>query len=380
MSKSLLVKLLLLCSVGHTAVLPIIHIIGGLAYSFRILGLICITLLTVQCFPKSKPKYYFALLGLLVLCIVNILLTDTGITFDLFLSVFSVFSLLFLTIISSNIRVDNSLRKSIYQLSLLGTIVLTIHSFAPYSHFTGQFESIYLTYGFDNSNFAGITTFLLYCAVLIAANYKKKVILIFTLAIAGWLLYLILLTNCRSAFVAAILVPFAMILFGRYRLPNILLYLACAIPFIFVPFYLNFVDNATENVEIMGKGVASGREDVYQDYLERLEEDYQYVIGTFHSDPFTNAHNGPLSYFVSLGALGTVFAFFIIIDKLRRYNNQAASVNAKCAIFVILSVFIESCGEASLFLGGFPGIVYFFIFFVIGASDTKKLSLAKTTR
>lgn len=366
MPNTTLIRLLLLCSVCYIAVMPVFS--TEVTYIFRIPGLICIVLLAFQNYQHAYPKYRLPLLVIFILCMLNISMMHDQFTFDIVLSVFSVFCQLLLIIICSTIQVDNTLRKSIYRISLLGAAVLTIHSIAPYSNFTGTFTAIYLTYGFSNSNFAGITTFLIYSALCMTSDFNRKRSTFITLSVCCWLLYLIFLTNCRSALVAALLVPIAMIFLSRHRLPNLLLYIACIVPFIFVPLYLNFTDNITENVEVMGKGVVSGREIVFRLYLDRIEEDYQYIIGTFDHIPFHNAHNGPLSYFISIGAIGTLCVFGIWIDKLRRCNTLATSSNAKCAVFVILSVFIESCGEASLFLGGFPSIAYLFIFYVMAAS------------
>lgn len=371
MPNTALIRLLLLCGVGYIAVMPVFSTV--VTYIFRIPGLICIILLSLQNYQRAYPKYRLPLLVIFILCILNITMMNDQFTFDIVLSVFSVFCQLFLIIICSTIQVDNSLRKSIYRISLLGAAVLTIHSIAPYSNFTGTFTSIYLTYGFSNSNFAGITTFLIYSALFMTSDFNRIMAKILTFAVCSWLLYLIFLTNCRSALVAALLVPIAMMVLSKYRLPNILLFIACFVPFIFVPFYLNFTDNVTENVEVMGKGVVSGREVVFRMYLNRIEEEYQYLIGTFDHIPFHNAHNGPLSYFISIGAIGTLCVFGVWIDKLRRCNTLAKNSNAKCAVFVILAVFIESCGEASLFLGGFPSIVYLFIFYVMAASKNIRL-------
>lgn len=376
-----LIGWLLFLGVGYLLVLPYDSIV--LTYLFRIPALTIISLIIIQRFSSTKPKYLLPITIIIAVCIFNILrMTDDVFNFDIFLSIYSLFSLLLLIIISPTIRRTNKLRNIIAFWSIIAIVILTIHSIAPYSHLArnhhGQyFESPYMTFGYGNSNFAGIIALLIYCCIWSSASYKKLRSKIYISLIIGWTLFLIFQTNCRSAFAAALCIPVASFLFSKYKLPKWLLIITCLIPFLFVPFYMDFANDPAANTEVMGKNVLSGRQIIYQAHLDKLKYLEDYILGSFDNHPFNNAHNGPLSIFVSLGIVGTTAFFFIIINRLILDNKHVNTFQGKCAIYSILTIFIESCGEAHLFLGGFPSIIFIFIIFII-ASDNGDVCTTKS--
>ena len=48
-----------------------------------------------------------------------------------------------------------------------------------------------------------------------------------------------------------------------------------------------------------------------------------------------------------------------------RLNRSSSTYESRLAIFVLCACFIHSCGESALFLGGFPGISFMFVFYVL---------------
>lgn len=369
-----LVIWMLILNIGYLFVYPFNNIL--LTYIFRLPALMLIAFIIVKNYTYSFPKYVVPLLILGVLCLLNIIRCPDSLTFDLILSIASIYSLLLLVIVSPKISIGIRLRRHIFILSIITAMVLTLHAFAPYGHLARSHEGVifstpYLTFGFGNSNFAGINAFLVFSCIWISSSYNSFRSKLFTLLVSGWVLYMIFETNCRSAFAAALLVPIASIILRRFHLKNILLYIGCLIPFIFVPFYINFANDTDANVEVMGKSVVSGRQIVYQAYLDRMSDDIDYVVGTFAHKPFNNAHNAPLSIFVSLGAIGCFAFFYILINRLKLDNTLACSFTAKAAIYAIIAIYIESCGEASLFLGGFPCVILFFIIYVFASYNGK---------
>lgn len=370
-TNTLIITILLIMNLGYLAVFPLGN--AMLTYLFRIPALILIILLILRTYAFSRPKYQIPLILFGMACLTNIIRMRGIFTFDLFLSLFSVFCLLYLVIISSAITITPKLQRAIYVLSLWAALIMTIHFIMPYSHLARTHNGTtlfvrYLTFGYGNSNLAGIIAFLIYCSIWISASFKGFWNKAMTLLCSGWMLYLIFETNCRSAFAAAILVPLGTIIFSNHKFNNSFIYLACAVPFLFVPFYIKLAKNTSENIEIMGKGMISGRENVYAEYFDHLQDTTDWILGTFDNVPFANAHNGPLSIYVSIGIIGCISFFYIIINRLIRYNKIAKSHTAKAAIFSIIAIFIESCGESSLFLGGFASIIFIFLFFAFANS------------
>lgn len=365
---------MLILNIGYLFVLPFNDVL--LTYVFRIPALILIAIIIFKNYPYSYPKYRVSLFVIGLICIINILRAHNALSFDLVLSIISIYSLLLLAIISTTISIDKQFRKRIFILSCIAALILTFHSFAPYGHLGRSHEGIifstpYLTFGFGNSNFAGINAFLVFSCIWISSSFDTFKSKFFTILIAGWVLYMIFETNCRSAFAAALIVPLASVIFRNYKLKEWIIYIACIIPFIFVPFYINFASETNADIEVMGKSVVSGRQIVYQSYLDKLNESIDFVIGTFDNTPFNNAHNAPLSIFVSIGAVGCFAFFYILINRLIRDNRKAISFTSKAAIFALIAIFIESCGEASLFLGGFPCVIFFFLIYIFASCNDK---------
>lgn len=367
---------LLILNIGYLFVLPFNNVL--LTYVFRIPALALIVVLILRCYNFALQRYRASLFLLGFICILNSLRYIEDFSFSTVLSVFSLFALACLVIISPTITLTDRLKKWIYLLSVGAVLVLTFHCFAPYSHLSRTHEgriysAIYLTFGMGNSNFAGIVAFLAYSCVWITSSYENTKSKIITFLVAGWALYMIYETYCRSALAAALVIPLASFLLRNIKLNKWLLYAVCAIPFIFVPVYIYISEIASSGMgmEVMGKSVFSGRQFVYMSYIERLSDGVDYIFGTFIKGPFNNAHNGPLSIFVSVGILGCIVYYYIIINRLKLCNDEAEAFRSKAAIYVILAMFIESCGESSLFLGGMGSIVFFFIVYIYASANVQ---------
>lgn len=345
---------------------------NGLNYLFRIPSLLLIVYMIVGLYGRIKNNCFWAVLTLSLIIIFHFII-DTDINFDIFLACFSVIAFLLLVIISGGINVDDSLQKFVNKCSIISAFVLIGYALSPMSHLADYggyiMQCPYLTYGFNNSNYAGIITFLVNSMIFITMESagKKTKRLCYVLAII--LIYLTYLTNTRSALVASLLIPISGFVFSRFKFSNRLLFLLCLVPFLFVPFYIKLgLSGNADGAQIMGKSIMSGRQEVYMEFIETLRSDWYWLFGNLSENKFMNAHNGPLAIFVSVGVIGGLAFFFVVISKLLYANRTAVTLQNKVAVFVILASLINTCGEAALLLGGFPGVTYLFAFFVFATS------------
>lgn len=370
MSHKTIFKLLFLLSTIYLAALP--FKIMPLLYMLRIPSLLLIVMLVIKQYNKTQARFT---MSVMVMCGIFIFhfIVDTPITIELLVSAFSLVAYLLLIIISENFYIDQSTKKFINMCSIAAAMILLVYSQAPWGHkasFEGDvFITSYLTYGYDNSNFAGIVTLsvlsLIYITKDTAGKKTKFVCWIFELL----LFYCIYKTNTRSAFAVAILIPVFNILLHKIHLKNWFIAVICLIPFLFVPFYLYLSGTGgADNIQIMGKGAMSGRQFVYEEYLARLDETYEWIVGDFAGSKLHNAHNGPLAILTSTGILGCIAYFNIFLTKLFCANKRATSHLNRLAVFIIVACFLNTCGEAALLLGGFPLIIYLFTFFIFAYS------------
>jgi len=335
---------------------------------FRIPSLLIIVLLISQSYQRERYKCSFAIWSLLLIFGIHLLI-DTDITFDMLLSLFSIWAFLMLVIVSDTLSINVSTRKFINTCSIISALVLVAYYFSPIAHLSkphGEpMYGIYLTYGLDNSNYAGIITLLILCMLIITMEFGDKKRKVLCLLLELVLVYFIYLTNTRAALAAALFIPLVYVFFRKRSMPNIILFALCCIPALFVPFYMNLGESGNvEGQEIMGKSIMSGRDEVYQEYLSTLSDPFFILIGNLQENKFQNAHNGPLAILASSGIIGVLCYFYIYLSKLLRANLNAKSLHNKMAVFVILATLINTAGEAALLLGGFPSITYLFVFFV----------------
>lgn len=342
-------------------------------YIFRIPAMMLILYLVIMLYQYEKNKYITAFLGMYSVFVFHFI-TDTPVTFDIILATLSIFLYLYLIVVSDNVFLSIDNIKFINKCSIFTAFVLIAYSLSPMARIASYegyvFVNPYLTYGFDNSNYAGILTLLVFSMLFITRNAMGKKIRKLCLLLCVVLLYLIYETNTRSALAAAILVLFAEIIFYKRKMPQWLLLLLCSIPFAFVPLYLNLsASGAIDDTEVMGKSVMSGRAEVFENFMMTLSDSFYWTFGNLRVNTLKNAHNGPLAILASCGIVGFISYFYIFLSRLYRANKNVVSVTSKIAIFVLVACFINTSGEAALLLGGFPIVTYLFIFSVLSFSQ-----------
>lgn len=349
--------------------------ISATNYILRIPALIIIVMLISKLYSHTPRKCIFSITTLIVIFLLHFV-ADTPVTIDIFLSCFSLIAYLLLIIVSDTISLNQETYRFINSCSIVSALVLIGYSISPISHlatFEGYtYQSPYLTYGFDNSNYAGIVTLLVYSLLFLTKETAGKIVKKLCIFLGIILFYLIYQTNTRSALAVAILIPFLNLFFNRFTLKNWMLFLIVLIPFLFVPLYLQLgASGNAEDAQIMGKSIMSGRQFVYASYIEKIHSPYNWLVGNLSENKLMNAHNGPLAILASCGLLGCVSYFYIYFSKLFRANRLAKTHMNKIAVFIIAACFLNTCGEAALLLGGFPAITYLFAFFVFANSNNK---------
>lgn len=372
MSIDLILKLLILMSVGGLFSMPMPS--QDLFYCFKFPSAVLIIILIFKTYKKCCYKYKQSLFLIISILFINCLRSINEIEVETISSVLFFIIFIYLIIISDQISFSPSLKKWVYYCTLANNIILIYFSLSPVAHWNGHFFEEYLTFGFYNSNFAGIIAFIINSIFLVSGNTKKFWKKIFNYAIYLWMVYLIFQTNCRSAFVASLIILVLFFLFVKFRLPKTIIYLFLVVPVLFVPFYIEFAkEHEQERMEILGKGVVSGRQHVYKEVLSELEFQ-DILIGKISKGGVTNAHNAALSIFLALGIFGCIAFGYILCKVLLRDNENAVSRNAKIAIYAILASIIESCGEAVLFIGMYPIVIYMFFIFSYAGSDNNSKS------
>ena len=329
------------------------------------LPILCTVGLLFLCYILYGRYNIFELVGLagiIFIILFNYMWYEMPITAELLYHTAEFVSFVILIIASNAFTLNHKILSFTYYICALATLVLLAYSFSSFAHWDTKRYVEGLTLGFYNPNFTGIILFLLYSIIYMCRPKNYSVI---SFILIGILLYLIMQTHSRTTLLAALLVP-PLALFARNKpISNVLICTICSVPFLFVKFYLDLYHRIGPTGTFLGKTLFSGREQIFVNALYSIYEPIHYLVGHAQQDMFSNAHNGPLAIFVSIGIVGSILFYSIFLRRLFLYNKQVGTHTAACAILVLLATFIHSCGEAGLFTGGYPMPVFMFIFFVL---------------
>ena len=223
---------------------------------------------------------------------------------------------------------------------LIAFFVLSFTDIATRQMFKGAYrQSIYFVFNLDNSNVAGIYLFCVLCMLIVNFNNVKKKYMVIVMIIIA--LYLIYRTNARSCIISALGVLIAYFLLKGKYVPKFIIWMCVLIPIFFIFVYMGMYNSGVEDIEILGKGLFSGRQDVYMSYLRQMDNLIDYIIGDFSNMPLQNAHNGPLSVFCGIGGVGTICMYYIVIHALYKTYKRNSSKISSIAVICILCCFIQ---------------------------------------
>ena len=224
-----------------------------------------------------------------------------------------------------------------------------------------------LVLGMTNPNLTGMMITGVIEMVMIGYKERKHKALSSLIVIT--LFYLCWLTESRSSLIACILALIYTLFFSGKKIPNIIVCLVVATPILFFPTYLALYRNGFNNVTLLGKQLFSGRQYTYTEYLNQLNTPYRWLFGDLGETLFSNAHNAPLMILCSIGLVGLFVTYYGLIRNLIILNNGALYPQNRVAIACILSVCIQSCGEALMFSGIFPSIGFMYIFMTLAGQS-----------
>ena len=315
-------------------------------------------------YNNGIPKKYFAIfMILLVVVVASLLTTDNEFVNGLLYAIFCYFSLYWVVALNDTFLKNKKSLDSIYRFGVCSGVLFSIYSLMPFAYYRDNNSiSPTLTLYFGNSNLTGIYIFATICIIMICIKNTKRKKMIGLLVI--YLLYLLWMTGARTCMVAAIFVVVSSVLPVKFKIPKIIVWVCFLLPIMFVPVYLRLFEGGYADLMLMGKNLFSGRQDTFRDYLSLLHNNVQWLIGNLGEAGFANAHNAPLAHVCSTGLIGAILFYGVLLKKTLE-SSVNNSIISRTALICILGIYIQSSGEASIFLGGFPGIEFVYILFYL---------------
>lgn len=311
----------------------------------------------------TERKYILLFLILLIDVVVSLFTTNEEFKSGLLYSIVCYFSLFWTIALNNKFSESKKRIDAIFRFGIFSGLLFSAYSQMPFAYFRdNDTVSPTLTLYFGNSNLAGIYIFAVICIIMIyLKNAKKKA---FISMLVAYLLYLLWMTGARTCMVAAIFVCLSVILSAKIRIPKWIVVVCFVVPIAFVPIYLTLFKSGYTDLMLMGKELFSGRQGTFTEYFSLLDTNFQWLVGNLGEAGFANAHNAPLAHLCSTGLLGTTLFYGMMLKKTLACCNNDNPI-ARTALICILGLFIQSSGEASIFLGGFPGIEFVYVLFYL---------------
>lgn len=238
----------------------------------------------------------------------------------------------------------------------LSTTEIAYDSIVNIGEYTGRkIQGDYLTFGFNNSNEAGMKV---YCVISIAIalllhdKVKFKIALIILIPI---LIYLLYLTKCRSSIVSFIIVLFLFFInlnsFAITKKSKLITLLLLS-PIIFLLVYVILYLNSHNNSDLfLGKPIFSGRETIF---IELMNKDISSILlfGNMGKYSFGNTLNSFLAIIANIGFLGFLLYFSFMLKSINQNLYRCKTKSQLFALLSIIGVFFISCSESAILVGG----------------------------
>ena len=303
---------------------------------------------TPKTFIGSKEMICFILLFLTVMA--SLLLDSGALSFNTqIMGVLGFIEMPVAIMLVDSVDYNEKNVRFILYINIVIAVVFSLLSVSEYAY-SGILDSLYL--GYSNPNATAIYL-LLNQAVLIMflPMIKKFSLKILVIGLCAYEEYLVYLTDSRTCLIVSIAIM-AYYLFGKkIKIPKWMVIAAMVFPMVFLYVYTElYTSNMLSDLLILGKELYSGREKIFINQMDILS--WKNILGNAREYYFENMHNGALAIIASCGYLGYILWFLFYFWTIRRYRSTARTQLQFIALASILGVFIHSCSEAVLMVGG----------------------------
>lgn len=217
-----------------------------------------------------------------------------------------------------------------------------------------------LTLGYSNPNQTGMLLLgMLLILVVSIARASRKWVKAGGIALAAYMCYMIFRTNSRTCILMVVGMVLALTTSLYRKVNKKILFLAFLVPAVYV-FMELFMGAVVANTTIMGETVATGRGNIFIEFLGNTDI-WSILVGDFGQYGRTNLHNGYITVFARVGLVGLV-PFIMMLWRGYGQCYQDACRGGKpeflafCSLVLIL---LHTTMEAAYLTGGtmYAGII-----------------------
>lgn len=228
--------------------------------------------------------------------------------------------------------------------------------YAIYFIFTGILNPTYristnaLMLGYSNSNATGAYTLLILLFLILSfRDEKKKIIKLLLGLIKVVLFYLLILTQCRTAFIIGLICVIYEYLPKKPTFGKWLSFLCFLFPAFFIAAYIFIYNNGFfRDITILNITIYSGRQALFQSAYNGIT-----LLGNYGENKF-NGLNYVLSILNTLGVLGLLSYWILMIRLLNEdfLDECDSSFSDGLSRFCLSILLLHGCTESVLFTGG----------------------------
>lgn len=330
-------------------------ILAGAVLSLYCIANICIV-------RELDANRFFLVLLLGITALISILLSIRFLRSDLLYSLVCFFFLASMICVNKYLVIQEEFIHFVFWVTFLMALVVSVYSLLPFAYLRNNgTTSPNLTLLLGNSNYTGVLLLNILCLLWAASYGEKNRWVIFPLT--AYLLYLVWRSGSRTCILGGVFFTILSAFRSDRPIKRWLVFSCLAMPVGFVPFYLwLYGESPNWGVQILGKSLFTGRENTYMAYLAFLRRPWNWLVGNLCEVGLQNAHNAPLAVLCSLGAVGALLYFGLFYHTIWTNNSAVNHPTARTAVAALLTICVASCGEAAMFLGGFPGVSFMVLF------------------
>jgi len=345
-------------------------------WAFSILNLICFALTVAKKQNQEKVKgvkdtNFVLLCAVIVSTCISLGFVGTFRTnADNLMGYLGFIGIPFVMYYSDYIKIEKKDLKFIGVVNIFISILFIAVSTMGFAYGRDEKWTLSLTLGFSNPNLASMMIFINTMFLLITRKiFRSRMTRSLVTFLIVYSIYLIYLTQCRAS-LAAVLVLLVIVFFSsKYKIRPVMTVVSVVFPllFMFILTYL-YKNDYFKDIEILGKTLYSGRETYYSEVLSEITR-YEFgpIFGLFRE--FQNTHNSALSLMRFFGIPSMIFYYIYVIKNIlgltkKRFDNKASYA---CYI-AILALYVQSCAESAIILGGGVWIIAILSLFAIAGN------------
>lgn len=285
------------------------------------------------------------LLFMLVCSYISYMLNPGGGMFDFIITVLEYLAVPIYMLAIPDTQFDPKTKKWL-QLIGVAYVVLFVYCGFVDPIYRNEFSTA-LSMGYSNPNRTGCYLLLTVVYLLVAFENDKKME-IMSYVMSAVLLYLIMLTECRTAFLLG-LIALIYAIIPKFKAGKVFALICTFSPLVFAFVYLYAYKNGWfYSTEIFGKEIFSGREEMYTDMMSNIS-----MFGNYAAVKLGGL-NVSMSVLSTLGIVGIVLFYVyytgFMTDRFIQIESRSEKKNLGLVCMGLLM--FHGCTETILFVGG----------------------------